>query len=1032
MADDADIHPIADIHGSTVDDVRDAITEAMMEEPRITGIRSDVDQVKERRKRVEKDFHTNFKITCPICTQDVSRKCFCMKSERQFLELDTDFQELDANFQEISDIDDTKKDSLLDKKINLNGECSYLIDDNRNVNDKVGEVKELGAVLQDVVLEDRDLNPEVDEDYRGTSSLGEQIPPLLSSSSDLPNENFVVSTTCKQAGLKSDNFPEGNKDILLDVEGGNTLVGKFQELEHGTDLFLEKEAKYEFSLETLLLSQDTSLCKFSEQTDQSQMSVHGTEFPSFLEESKKETFYQEIEEAEASDTEEELMALQRDVNLSSQDDTVYSGLISFDRGLEASDWLEDDGRENEISIKGKSDLIMENDIEMFSKGKKISYDKEVCRDEEREFQDGSNEVRTGLTEEEIKEKSNIPSLISQTDFDKSGAVCDSNGPRTTKGDDPILTTLASYDTENTEMVDGPQTGDLIDFSPIKPTSFNLTDGRTDGQMPKWLEQQLQASSPAGTKTKRTINIHEAGLSHIEDMNSVMSVKEISEKASLVVKKKLIEQAKQPLRSSTPVQELEENDNYVNVDNLCQETDDSPPGDEDSQNIGATEEAVVTSPSEEPKRGFKLPSFARSTSVGDQEFVDPETGECQEDDDVIKPSSLIQSASLSNLHLHGLSSHDSPRKAYSAVDLIDNSRLNTGEYSAFNLLKNLDESISKSDSNVYNTDCRNRSSPIPELEKHDERRCAYCGSHFENDKESLSDDFKKYVEIQAKVHAARQIYDLDVVTQGLRIIDKDVPRTDRDLAYFRGNENPNLLKLRDALITYAFFHPDVGYAQGMNDIMSRFFVVMDSEADAYWMFCNYMEHFKGDFMENDMLRKISLVEQLLMKMDRELYDFLQGLQMELIFCHRWLLLTFKREFSYKDGLRIFEIISSRHLEVSSLEAEMERSRERARELEKDEGSRMEEIYVSPEYSFDVFVCVAMLHECRDRLMSTNDVASIYQLMASLPNVNDLDTILSRAEDLFFKYCRKSTIDCFQVIDEPIEKALSWKQRLHIDF
>ena len=43
---------------------------------------------------------------------------------------------------------------------------------------------------------------------------------------------------------------------------------------------------------------------------------------------------------------------------------------------------------------------------------------------------------------------------------------------------------------------------------------------------------------------------------------------------------------------------------------------------------------------------------------------------------------------------------------------------------------------------------------------------------------------------------------------------------------------------------------------MNDVMSRFFVVMESEAEAYWMFCNYMEHFKGDFMEKDMLRKIS--------------------------------------------------------------------------------------------------------------------------------------------------------------------------------
>ena len=59
--------------------------------------------------------------------------------------------------------------------------------------------------------------------------------------------------------------------------------------------------------------------------------------------------------------------------------------------------------------------------------------------------------------------------------------------------------------------------------------------------------------------------------------------------------------------------------------------------------------------------------------------------------------------------------------------------------------------------------------------------------------------------------------------------------------------------------------------------------------------------------------------------------------------RWLLLSFKREFSYEDGLRIFEIISSRHLEVSSVEAEMERSRERARELEK-EGSSYFNVYI----------------------------------------------------------------------------------------
>ena len=65
--------------------------------------------------------------------------------------------------------------------------------------------------------------------------------------------------------------------------------------------------------------------------------------------------------------------------------------------------------------------------------------------------------------------------------------------------------------------------------------------------------------------------------------------------------------------------------------------------------------------------------------------------------------------------------------------------------------------------------------------------------------------------------------------------------------------------------------------------------------------------------------------------------------------------------------------------------------------------------------------------------TRKVVTLKHLYFSLPQVNDLDTILSKAEDLFFKYCRKSTMDCFQLIDEePAEKIMNWKQRLHLDF
>jgi len=43
---------------------------------------------------------------------------------------------------------------------------------------------------------------------------------------------------------------------------------------------------------------------------------------------------------------------------------------------------------------------------------------------------------------------------------------------------------------------------------------------------------------------------------------------------------------------------------------------------------------------------------------------------------------------------------------------------------------------------------------------------------------------------------------------------------------------------------------------MNDILSRFLIVLGSEAEAYWCFVNYMETVKRDFLDDGMLDKIS--------------------------------------------------------------------------------------------------------------------------------------------------------------------------------
>uniref|UniRef100_A0AAQ6A730 Si:dkey-238d18.4 n=1 Tax=Amphiprion ocellaris TaxID=80972 RepID=A0AAQ6A730_AMPOC len=130
---------------------------------------------------------------------------------------------------------------------------------------------------------------------------------------------------------------------------------------------------------------------------------------------------------------------------------------------------------------------------------------------------------------------------------------------------------------------------------------------------------------------------------------------------------------------------------------------------------------------------------------------------------------------------------------------------------------------------------------------------------------------------------------------------------------------NLLVLRDILITYAAFHPEVTYAQGMNDLCSRFLEVLDSEVDTFWSFSCYMEKFSRDFR---------LEAALLKELDPLLYTHLVKDSMEsLAFCHRWLLLGFQREFEHSDALRLFEILSCDHLELISQQVDRARYQER---------------------------------------------------------------------------------------------------------
>ncbi|XP_026227516.1 TBC1 domain family member 15 [Anabas testudineus] len=273
----------------------------------------------------------------------------------------------------------------------------------------------------------------------------------------------------------------------------------------------------------------------------------------------------------------------------------------------------------------------------------------------------------------------------------------------------------------------------------------------------------------------------------------------------------------------------------------------------------------------------------------------------------------------------------------------------------------------------------------------------------------------FLELQAQILFERFTFDSEELCEAIRIIDKDVPRTNRDLSYYQGEGLGNLLVLRDILITYAAFHPEVSYAQGMNDLCSRFLEVLDSEVDTFWSFSCYMEKFSKDFRADGLHRKIELEADLLKELDPQLYAHLATDSMEnFTFCHRWLLLGFQREFEHRDALRLFEILSCDHLELISQQVDRARYQERlARKYSTEDRSECELQAINTDFTFELFICAAILLENRECLLRCRDDIQLIQFTSSLQGTLDLNSTLKKAERHFYNYCKRCAWDYMNV-------------------
>lgn len=149
-----------------------------------------------------------------------------------------------------------------------------------------------------------------------------------------------------------------------------------------------------------------------------------------------------------------------------------------------------------------------------------------------------------------------------------------------------------------------------------------------------------------------------------------------------------------------------------------------------------------------------------------------------------------------------------------------------------------------------------------------------------------------------------------------VVEKDVVRTDRGNPFFAGDDNPNLGIMKNILLNYAVYNPGLGYTQGMSDLLAPVLCELRDEVAAFWCFVGLMQRavFVATPTDRDMDRSLRYLRELVRIMVPRFYDHLQKHKdaNELLFCHRWILLCFKREFTEGVALRMWEACWANYL------------------------------------------------------------------------------------------------------------------------
>jgi hypothetical protein len=113
-----------------------------------------------------------------------------------------------------------------------------------------------------------------------------------------------------------------------------------------------------------------------------------------------------------------------------------------------------------------------------------------------------------------------------------------------------------------------------------------------------------------------------------------------------------------------------------------------------------------------------------------------------------------------------------------------------------------------------------------------------------------------------------------------------------------------------LEAYALYDPEIGYCQGMSDLLSPIIAVMEEDHEAFWCFVGFMRKARHNFRLDELgiRRQLKTVSQIIKRKDSHLYRHLQKLQAEdCSFVYRMVVVLFRRELTFEQTVCLWEVM-----------------------------------------------------------------------------------------------------------------------------